>query len=34
MGRTTAERLIQEGAVVLVTDIQVEAGETTRQGAH
>jgi len=29
IGRTTAQRLIQEGAAVLVTDIQAEAGETT-----
>ncbi len=29
IGKATAERLAQEGAAVLVTDIQVEAGEVT-----
>ncbi len=32
IGKATAERLAQEGAAVLVTDIQVEAGEATVQG--
>lgn len=32
IGKATAERLAQEGASVLVTDIQVEAGEATVQG--
>jgi NAD(P)-dependent dehydrogenase (short-subunit alcohol dehydrogenase family) len=29
IGKKTAERLVEEGAAVLVTDIQVEAGEAT-----
>ncbi len=29
IGRATAQRLVEEGAAVLVTDIQVEAGEAT-----
>jgi NAD(P)-dependent dehydrogenase (short-subunit alcohol dehydrogenase family) len=32
IGKATAERLAQEGAAVLVTDIQVEAGEATVRG--
>lgn len=32
IGKATAERLAQEGAAVLVTDIQVEAGEATVTG--
>ena len=34
IGKATAERLADEGAAVLVTDIQVEAGEATVQGIH
>ena len=29
IGKATAQRLVEEGAAVLVTDIQVEAGEAT-----
>jgi NAD(P)-dependent dehydrogenase (short-subunit alcohol dehydrogenase family) len=29
IGKATAQRLIQEGAAVLVTDIQVETGDAT-----
>ena len=29
IGKATAHRLIEEGAAVLVTDIQVDAGEAT-----
>jgi NAD(P)-dependent dehydrogenase (short-subunit alcohol dehydrogenase family) len=29
IGKTTAQRLVEEGAAALVTDIQVEAGEAT-----
>ena len=29
IGKATAQRLIEEGAAVLVTDIQVEAGDAT-----
>jgi NAD(P)-dependent dehydrogenase (short-subunit alcohol dehydrogenase family) len=32
IGRATAQRLADEGAAVLVTDIQVEAGEVTAKG--
>jgi len=32
IGKATAQRLADEGAAVLVTDIQVEAGESTVQG--
>jgi NAD(P)-dependent dehydrogenase (short-subunit alcohol dehydrogenase family) len=34
IGKATAERLADEGAAVLVTDIEVEAGEATVQGIH
>lgn len=29
IGKVTAQRLAEEGAAVLITDIQVEAGEAT-----
>lgn len=29
IGKTTAQRLVEEGAAVLVTDIQVDSGEAT-----
>ena len=32
IGKATAQRLAEEGAAVLVTDIQVEAGEADGQG--
>ena len=31
IGKATAQRLVEEGAAVLVTDIQVDAGEATVQ---
>ena len=32
IGKATAQRLVEEGAAVLVTDIQVDAGEATAAG--